>query len=231
MSGLAHDGETIKLGRVLGVAPERLAFLASVDVDTLRVLRERLAGTLLEDARPLLQRAVKGARLLTVGMVASIGERVFGALLCAHMAGIMEPARAVEVSLRMSLPFLADVSAMLEPKRAAAVIAAMPTGTIVAVAKILAERNDHVTLARFVGYLGDATVLAVIAAIPGDEPLMRTAAFLETREISTRMLALVPVERLRSVVRYLEEARVDVAALGLEALRAELDAVLSARAP
>jgi hypothetical protein len=108
--------------------------------------------------------------------------------------------RAVEVAQRMPDAFLADVSALLEPRRATAVIAAMPAPRVVAVARILAERDGPVTLARFGGYLPAATIRAVIDAIADDEALLRTAFFLESKSALDRLASLVPRERLGRVV-------------------------------
>lgn len=206
MSRLDHLAESIKLARLLGVPEGRLAFLADVDHETLRALRERLTDTFLEDTRPLLQRAVKASRLLPVGLIAKVGERVFGAVLCASMAGLMDADRAVEVAQRMPDAFLADVSSLLEPRRAKAVIAGMPPARVVAVARILAARHDHVTLARFVGYLPDATIRAVVEAVPDDEALLRTAFFLESKSTLDRLVGLVHPDRLRRIVALVANA-------------------------
>ena len=201
MNRLDHLAETIKLSRLLGVPTERLGFLADADPTALKTVRERLTTTMSEDVRPMLSRAVKASKLLPVGLVAKMGERVMGPMLCAHMAGMMDPGRAVEVSARMSDAFLADVSTMMEPKRAATVIAAMPRDRVVATAKILAERGDHITLARFVAVLSEDTIKAVIAAIPNDHALLHTAFFVEAKDTLDRLVALVPLERLAGVVR------------------------------
>lgn len=198
---LDHLAETIKLSRLLGVSTERLAFLAGADPAALKAVREQLATTMSEDVRPMLTRAVKASKLLPVGLVAKMGERVMGPMLCAHMAAMMEPARAVEVSARMSDAFLADVSTMMEPRRAATVIAAMPRDRVVATAKILAQRGDYITLARFVAVLSEDTIKAVIEAIPDDHALLQTAFFVEARDALDRLVALVPLERLAGVVR------------------------------
>lgn len=206
MSRLDHLAETVKLARALGVDADALAFLADVDHDALRAVRERLTDTLFDDTRPMLQRAARASRLLPVGLVAKVGERVFGPLLCARMAGLMEPPRAIEVAQRMPDAFLADVSALLDPHRARAVIAGMPPARVVAVARVLAARGDHVTLARFVGYLPDATIRAVVEAIEDDEALLRTAFFLESKSTLDRLVALVHPERLRRVVALVARA-------------------------
>ncbi len=206
MSRLEHLAETIKLSRLLGVPEGRLALLSELDHTTLRAMRERLGDTFLDDTRPLLQRAVKASRLLPIALIAKVGQRVFGPVLCAHMASLMEPTRAVEIALRMPDEFLADVSAILEPRRAEALIRAIPAARVVAAARILAARGDHVTLARFVGFLPDATIRAVIEAVPSDEALLRTAFFLESKSALDRLVGLVPPDRLRGVVALVASA-------------------------
>lgn len=206
MSRLDHLAETVKLGRAMGLSEDELEFLGVVDHHALRALREHLTDVFFEDTRPMLSRAAKASRLLPIGLLARIGQRVFGALLCARMAGLMDTKRAIEVAQRMPDPFLADVSMLLDPRRAEAVIAGMPPDRVVAVAKILAARDDHITLARFVGYLPDSTISAVIDAVPDDNALLRTAFFLESKSTLDRLVGLVRPERLRDVVAMVARA-------------------------
>ena len=120
MTRFEREAEVAKIARVLGVEVARLGYLERLAVDDLRALRDRLSNALYDDTRPMLTRVAAGSRLLPGGTVARIGEKVFGAMLCARIAGLLPPPRALEVALRMPDGFLAEVSAQLDPRSAAA---------------------------------------------------------------------------------------------------------------
>jgi hypothetical protein len=145
------EAEILKLARVLGVEPERLAYLARVDADDLQAFREQVTDTLFDANAAALQRMALAARVVPVGVLAKIAEKVFGPLLCARIAGLVDVARGVDVAKRLGTRFLAEVAAELDPRRADAIITRIPLDTVLAVAGELARKQDWITLGRFVG--------------------------------------------------------------------------------
>ena len=187
--------EILKLARVLGVEPERLAYLARVDPGDLRAFREQVTDTLFDANIAVLQRMALAARLLPGGVLAKIAEKVFGPLLCARIAGVVDVARGVDVAKRLHPRFLAEVAAELDPRRASAIITRIPLDTVLAVAAELTRREDWITLGRFVGHLPDPTVRRALEGI-GDPGLLRIAFVLDDKSRVEHVVALLPAHRL-----------------------------------
>lgn len=200
MSSVLRRGELLKLGRLLGRPPESLDFAGGLDVGELRQLRDAISARLFDDARPMLQRVATGSRLLPNALTAKVGETVFGATLCAQIAGLLATPHALDLALRMSDGFLAEVSAMIDPRRAGPVIAQIPTDRVVAVAHVMLGRRDYVTLARFVNYLSQDTIAAVIASIPGELDLLRIGAYVECPQKLGELVGNLAPERTRAMI-------------------------------
>ncbi len=201
---MARRGEIVKLERVLG--NQELGYLDELDAAGLRTLREALSARLFDDAKPVLQRVATGSKLLPTSLVAKVGERVFGATLCAQVAGLLAPSYALDLALRMSNPFLASVSAMIDPRSAGEVVAAIPADRIVAVAAVLIERGDFVTMARFVDYLSPATIGAVIASVADELHLLQIGAYVEAPAKLRELVGQLALERTRKMLAALRGA-------------------------
>jgi hypothetical protein len=193
------EAEILKLARVLGVEPEGLEYLARVDADDLKAFREQVTDTLFDANIAVLQRMALAARLLPGGVLAKIAEKVFGPLLCARIAGVVDVARGVDVAKRLSPRFLSEVAADLDPRRASAIISRIPLETVLAVAGELAGRADWITLGRFVGHLPDPTVRRCLEEI--DDPgLLRIAFVLDDKSRVDHVVSLLPAHRLGRVI-------------------------------
>lgn len=200
MSQLEVLAETVKLARVLGTSVDSLTYLRPLDAVQLRELRERLSEAEFARTRPVFLRVAQASKLLPNSLVATIGEKVFGAVLCARVAGLMSSDRAVDLAMKMPDAFLADVAVELDPQSAREVIAAMPAKRVVAIALILVGRKDYITMGRFVGYLSEAVISAAMNAVTSDEALLRTAFFVESKDKLNSLIGLLPESRLRSSI-------------------------------
>lgn len=200
MSQLEVLAETVKLARLLGTSPKALEYLNPLTAAQLRELRERLSEAEFARTRPKFQRIAQAAKLLPNSLTAVIGEKVFGAMLCARVAGLMPAERAIELASKMSDAFLADVAVELDPQSAREVISAIPTKRVVAVALILVGRGDYITMGRFVGYLSEEVIGAAMNAVTSDEALLRTAFFVESKGKLNSLIGLLPESRLRSSI-------------------------------
>ena len=195
----AARGEILKLARVLGVEPGRLEYLARVDADDLQAFREQVTDTLFDANIAALQRMAMAARLLPGGVLAKIAEKVFGPLLCARIAGLVDVSRGVDVAKRLRPEFLAEVAADLDPRRASAIITRIPLETVLAVAKELTRKEDWITLGRFVGHLPDPTVRRALEEI--DDPgLLRIAFVLDDKKRIDHVVGLLPAHRLGRLI-------------------------------
>jgi hypothetical protein len=197
---VASQAEILKLARVLGTSPERLAYLERVDAAELQVFREQVTDTLFDANLAVLERMAMASRLLPSPVLAKIAEKVFGPLLCARIAGLVDVSRGVEVAKRLKTPFLTDVAAELDPRRASAIITKIPLDTVVAVAGELVRREDWITVGRFVGHLPDPTVRACLDII-GDAALLRIAFVLDDKDRLDHVVSLLPEDRFRRLLR------------------------------
>jgi len=114
--------EIVKLARLLHVDVDSLEYLGAVPAKELREYREQIVDLLYDDDREQLSRAGEAARLLPGAMLAKIGERALGPLICAHLSGLLDPARAAEIAQHFPTEFLAELAAEMDPRRAVAVI-------------------------------------------------------------------------------------------------------------
>lgn len=192
---MSADTEIRKLARVLGVPPERLGYLRDVPVADLRVLRDKITTTLFDAHLGVLERMAGASKLLPSPLLAKMAERVFGPLLSARIAGLVEVSRGVDIAKRLDPRFLADVAAELDPRRASGIIAGMPSSVVVKVAGELARRKDWLTVARFVDHLPDSTIAASLEVVP-DEALPEVAQLLDDPSRVHYIADLLPPHRL-----------------------------------
>lgn len=189
-----HDAEIRKLARVLGVPPERFAYLHDVPSADLRQLREQVTSTLFDSHLGVLERMAGASRLLPSSLLAKLAEKAFGPLLSARIAGLVDAGRGVDIAKRLPPGFLADVAAELDPRRAAGIIAGLPEPLVVAVATELTRREDWITIARFVDHLPESTIVASLEVIP-DHGLPHVAAMVDDPARVAYVADLLPAHR------------------------------------
>lgn len=200
MSRLNLQAEITKLARLLGVVERELDYLQPLGHEALRALRERGTAAVYDDARPMLQRVAAASKLLPVPVIARVGEKIFGALLCARVAGLMPPERALEVALKLPDAFLAEVAVQLDPRSAHEVIGRMPAARVAAVAALLVQQRDWITMGRFVDFLSRDTIKAVIEGLDDDAALLHVAFYVENRARLNDIAGLLAEQRLRRLV-------------------------------
>lgn len=200
MSKLARRAETIKLARLLRVQPAALKEVETLDAASLREFRQRAAARLFDADEARLKRVALASKLLPTPLIALIGEHVFGALLCARVAGLIAPDRAADVALRLKSEFLADVTLEIDPRHVREVIARIPIPKLVEVALILARRGEFVTLARFVDYVSVDAIRAVMAELKDNAALLHIAFFMEDKSRLNDLVGLLPEARLREII-------------------------------
>lgn len=196
---LEARAEIAKLAALLDCEPGSLDYLQGAEPTALRRLREQATDRLYDADRDAMLRIAATSKLVPVPLVAKLGEGVFGALLCARVAGLLDPARAVQIATRLSPGFLADVAMSLDPRRVSGVIAQMPVERIVAVARELLARSELITMGRFVGHLSDPA-LAASAELADGPALLRIAFVLEGKERLDQLVSLLSDEQLAEML-------------------------------
>lgn len=90
-----------------------------------------------------MKRMAAASRLLPAPVLAKIAEKVFGPLLCARIAGMIEPGKATDVAVRLPVGFLTDLAVELDPRRSHRVIGNIPSDTVVPIAAELTQRQGR----------------------------------------------------------------------------------------
>jgi len=206
--------EILKLARLLRVEPEELAYLEQVPGSDLGQLREQVADMLFSAHNQMLDKLAASSRLLPVALVALITERAFGPVLAARMAGVLEPPRAVAVAARLPTAFLADTARQLDPRRTRAIIAGIPAERIEEIARVLAEHQDFVTMGQAVGQLSSEALRASLSALD-DEMLLRTAFVMDDKDRLPELAELLGHERLIGMIDVAERAGLEDEAIDL----------------
>ncbi len=196
--------EIAKLARLLGTSPDELAYLEKVAPDDVRRFREQLTDALFDRDSARFGRLAAPSRVIPASVAATVGERALGPMLCARLTGLIDPDKAVAIAKHLNAPFLAEVAIEIDPRRAKDVIARVPPDLVASVAHELADRDETVTMGRFVGYLSDEALMAAIAAMD-DLVLLQTAFVMEGKDRLDRLLALLSPERLHGLTKAADE--------------------------
>lgn len=201
---LEGHAEVMKLARLLGTPPERLGYLERLAPADVRALRERATVVLYENDRRL-GRVALASRIPPAAVTAWIAQNLFGALLCARVAGLLDTGRAVDLAKRMPPEFLADLAMQLDPRRAREILFRLPPSLIAKVAAQLTQREEYIAMGRFVGHMTDASLQAAFEVID-DESLLRISYFVEEKDQLDHVVGLLATERLSGAIRSAPDA-------------------------
>ena len=194
---LERNAEIQRLAKLLSLAPDQLGYLQPLAPEELRALRGQVTATLF-DARGVFARMAAATRILPAGLTATIAERIFGPMLAARIAGLVEVDRAVDIASRLSVPFLADVATELDPRRVADILGAIPPATISAVAAELIRREEWIAMGTFCAYLPPASIRAALTVADGPA-LLQIALVLEDKARLAEVLEIAGLDTLEQV--------------------------------
>lgn len=204
MSKLDTSAELVKLGQLLGVPSTELSFLESLPLPTLIKVRALTTDKMFNDGRKLFQKLASASKLLPAGVTATIGEKIFGAMLCARIAGEMPYPRAVELADKMTIPFLAKVTLELDPRRVKDIIQNMPIARLRAVATELLAHKHYIVMGGFVGYMLPAQLKIILQDVTTEEALLHIGFFIESKHQLSDIIRMLPKERMHKLIGYLQ---------------------------
>lgn len=197
---LAAVAEITKLARVLGLDdPTDLDFLVDLPPAALREYRERVTDLLFDRDAKRMKAIATASAIVPVAISSKIAERAFGPILCAAVAGAVEPRRAVDIAKNLTPAFLAEAAVQLDPRRTAAILAAVPATMVTDVAHQLLSRGDHITMGRFVHVIPEPALRAA-APVMSDPDLLRIGFLLEDKTAIDRVLHIV-ADRVPGIIR------------------------------
>ncbi len=200
MTGLAARAELIKLGRGLDVETGQLDFLGSQAPEVLRQLRVALSDRIFDEQRQLFRVLAVWARWLPAWLAAGLVRWWLGPRLTARIAGELPAWRAAAISRFLPPFFMAEVAVALDPRSARELIGLLPVHQVVAIARILLDKRDFVTIGRFVGLLPDDVICEVAEGIADEGDLLEIVFHLESRERIDHLVRILPSERIHNAM-------------------------------
>lgn len=196
--GPGGAAEIVKLAHQLGVARSRLEFLGTVDPVELRELRHQIGAALFAAGEHHFSMVVAVSKLLPCGLAARITEHALSPLIAARTAELLDPARAVDLVVRLSDGYLADVSVAMDPARAPEVLRKIPPERVATVAAELARRGEWVVMGAFASVVSLDALAAAVARLTGEQ-LLRVGFVLDDPDrlgVIGRMLTDVQIDEL-----------------------------------
>ncbi len=200
MTGLAARAELIKLGRALGAAPEQLSFLSDQAPEVLRHLRVALSDRIFDERRQVFRALAGWARWLPAWLAAGLVRWWLGPRLTARIAGELPAWRAAAISRFLPAFFMAEVAVALDPRSARELIGLLPVSQVAAIARILLDKRDFVTIGRFVGLMPDEVVCEVAGEVADEGDLLEIVFHLESRERIDHLVRILPPERIHKAM-------------------------------
>jgi hypothetical protein len=194
---LEVNAEIQRLGKLLNIAHAELHYLRGLSSAELHALRAQVTSSLYDNQTVLIKMAA-ASKILPVALLAQIAEKVFGPMLAARIAGLVEPDRAVEIAARVSVPFLTDVATELDPRRVAAILAKIPPATVAAVTKQLVAREEWVAMGAFYGYLPAVSIRAAIQQADA-HALLQISLVLDDKSRLAGVLDIAGMETLEEI--------------------------------
>ena len=201
MASLEARAETIKLARLLGQPPENFDYLLEQPAELTRRFREGLSDALFDQHRQGFERLAKLSGLLPTAITATLASTLLGATMSGRVAGELPPERAVKLAKKLPTEFLVRVCVELDPRRAEPLIKQMPADIVIKVANGLIDREDYITMARFVGALPQDVLEQTINAIKSDEVLLRVGFFVENKSQLDEVIRILDEDRLRGAIQ------------------------------
>jgi hypothetical protein len=204
-TAVQQEAALAKLARVLGTELAEVRFLSDLDLTTLATLRDQISDVFQRNDGKRLSTVTAAAKLVPVPLTATIGERWFGATMCARFVGLLDPKMARQCAKHLSVRFMADITAQTDPRRVSGIVEELPLRTMQSIAANLLERGDYFTLSHFVAYVPSPVVIDILDAIHDHAALVRIATYVEDPAVLDPIVALLPDSRLMALIDAVEQ--------------------------
>lgn len=209
MNDLALQAEHQKLARLLGCDESCVAAMSGLNVLEFRQLRAACTARLFDGDRTGLQRVVGAARLMPAGLNAIMAEKAMGPVLSSRVAGMLPPKDAVEIAKRVPLAFNSEVTLLIDPRSAVAMLKLMPTEIVVGVTREVARRREYIAMARFIDALSNDQIRACMDVLD-DEAMLRIGFYVESPERLEEVVGLMSAERLQKIMAVAAKPELDL---------------------
>lgn len=230
---MSHEltrAQLVMLAQTLHVPEGRLAHLARLGADNLRLLRERISNVLFDEHTDMFKRVGGLAPLLPSALIAKVAEAAIPPLVGGRAGGALgvdHPDKAVGVLSKLSPGYMADAAPYLDPRTLKVLAPQMPPGPLIPAAQELLRRRDYITAARFIEFATPELIRAFERALDDDEGVLQVAAFTHADEQLSAIVRLLPPERICSIVTTAVRGREQLQTAALSLL-ARIDSGLQA---
>jgi len=191
--------ELLKLARVMSIDPNELAFLEGGAPGELQELRASIADRLLAVDREHFERIVALGRHLPDRVAAGLTQHALGAQLSGRAASLLTADELADFADRLPADFVADVAAVMDLRSVGSLLDQIDQAKVVEVTRVLAERQDWVTMGAFGGRIRRDALIQVIDMLDG-EALARVGFLLENRSRLDEIQGLLDDEKLRELL-------------------------------
>lgn len=205
MSVLERQAERIKLEKLLDETADRLAFLDHLPARALARFRQQVQASLFDSHQGMFERLANSGKLLPTRLSAVVAQKALGPRLCGRVAGYTPVERAVALAERLPVAFMADVATEMDPRRVRPLLQRISETHIRAVSRELAQRNDVITMGRFIDALPVATTERVMEELRDDGLLLRVAFFAEDKVHLGEVVRRLSRDHLRRVIAAAKE--------------------------
>jgi hypothetical protein len=197
---LETRAELLKLARVLDVDFGELLFLEKANPEELRELRASIADRLLARNREHFERMAAVGRHLPGRVAAMLAQHALGAQLSGRVASLLSADELTDFASRFPADFLADIAAVIDLRALGPMLDRIDAAKVVEVSRVLAERQDWVTMGAFGGRIRADSLVQVIDMLDG-EALLRVGFVMENRSRLVEMQGLLDDDKLGELLR------------------------------
>lgn len=194
-----------RIAHLLGVAPEAIEGLDSLDDETLRWLHDSATAKIFGRHRRQFANVANLSKAMPGMLAGKLAERFVPPALAARISEHLEPGKARELVSKVSVGYLADLTMALDPVRARDVVQAIPPADVAKVAREMFRRGELAAMAEMAGTV---TLEGLYAAfdIATARDLLGIAPLIVWNDNIDRVVAEIPTAKICDLVR--EAARV-----------------------
>lgn len=189
-----------QLADVLCTTASEIDLLTAVPSTDLVELRHALTDGLTAQHAAVFDAFARASGLVPTRLAATITRRMIGPALAGRIAGSMDVERAAALLQHFDVRFLADCCRTLSPDAAARLVPTVPDEVLAATTELLAGRDDHATLGRFVDVLDDRRLALVLDALEDASHLLLAGAAVDEGAALDRVVTILSPERRLAVI-------------------------------
>ncbi len=197
MSRLANQAELMKLADALEVPLEQIKFLAEVPPEALRHFRTAMIDRVFDQQQLLFRWFAAWVRWVPIWISVLMVRFWLGLLIATRIAGALPAWRAAAIAQHVPTEFMADIAKGLDPRMTRELVRLLSSKQVEAIANVLLQRRDFMTIGRFVGLLPDQVIRDVAASIPDEGDLLEIIFHVDSRARIDHLIHILPFERIQ----------------------------------